>query len=153
MENTINYKEENENLRLKIELSKQRENESKQRENEMKIERELIVLGREDKSYHNQNVKSVEVVVDEPKTVDNAANIVKLAKAKDKVAKANVAKANVAKANVAKANVANIEKPNTNFERELILEAQKNSKPITLDNIKEMINNKNDESKKVINNL
>ena len=36
---------------------------------------------------------------------------------------------------------------------ELILEAEKNSKPITLDNIKEMIDNKNDKSKKLINNL
>ena len=32
MENTINYKDENENLRLKIELSKQRENEFNQKE-------------------------------------------------------------------------------------------------------------------------
>ena len=42
MKNTTNYKEENENLRLKIELSKQKVN-------EMKMEKELILLRKQNK--------------------------------------------------------------------------------------------------------
>ena len=86
MENTINYKEENENLRLRIELSKQKENVSKQRENEMKMEKELILLRRQ---YETPNVKSIEVGVDEPMIDDNVTKLVKLAKVKDKADKAN----------------------------------------------------------------
>ena len=57
MENTTNYKEENENLRLKIELSKQREN-------ELKMEKELILLRKQNENLTN-NIKQNDTKIDD----------------------------------------------------------------------------------------
>ena len=60
MEKIINYMEENENLRLKIRLSKQREN-------EMKIKKELILLCKQNKNL------IINIKQNEPK-IDDKAN-------------------------------------------------------------------------------
>ena len=57
MEKIINYMEENENLRLKIRLSKQREN-------EMKIKKELILLSKQNKTLII-NIKQNEPRIDD----------------------------------------------------------------------------------------
>jgi len=62
MEKIINYMEENENLRLKIRLSKQREN-------EMKIKKELILLCKQNKYLNNE----IEKELNKPK-IDDKAN-------------------------------------------------------------------------------
>ena len=55
MENTTNYKKENENLRLKIELFKQKENE---------MEKELILLRKQNKNLTN-NIKQNNTKIDD----------------------------------------------------------------------------------------
>ena len=62
MEKIINYMEENENLRLKIRLSKQREN-------EMKIKKELILLCKQNKYLNNE----IEKELNKPR-IDDKAN-------------------------------------------------------------------------------
>ena len=62
MEKIINYMEENENLRLKIRLSKQREN-------EMKIKKDLILLCKQNKYLNNE----IEKELNKPK-IDDKAN-------------------------------------------------------------------------------
>ena len=62
MENTINnYKEENENLRLRIELSKQREN-------ELRMEKEVILLRKQNENLTN-NIKPKSKVIKKQKSL------------------------------------------------------------------------------------
>ena len=77
MENTINYKEENKNLRLKLELSKQTER-------EMLVEKELLELRLKCNKECNKNENHFKVVV---KTEDKKTEVVKTEDKKTKVVK------------------------------------------------------------------
>ena len=162
MENTINYKEENENLRLRIELSKQREN-------ELRMEKEVILLRKQNENP-SSNIKpkpkvikkqkskvkinfKPKVIKSKPLEIKEPINIVK-EKAQEANEEASLDRAiEKAKAKAAEEVdsdtekkevhvIAPIKKINTKHEKKLILEAEKQSKPITLDDIKEMLENK-----------
>ena len=124
------------------------------RENEMRMEKELILLRKQNEKPNNKIKPKLKVIKKHKSKVKINFNpkVIKTKPEEIKVASGKVADkpAKVAKAKVADKPAKVVDKPppmkiNTKYEEKVILQAEKHSKTTTLNEIKEMFEEKNND--------